>query len=341
MARQANILSFDEAKRDIGMSRRSAEYARSRTRFADDIPSFESPFRQMPPARTGSVPAHARARSTAVAGRTTSGRSASAGYSTRSVAPAPQTSERRRPRHASMQNGTPSWLEDDFIREPRAAATRAQEPAEEATELKRSSRFAKFRREHAKDKAERKFTKQYGSSDASDASQTGSRAAVYKGEMGAKHRQAARMQNAASPNASSKRGFSFGSLASLKSSPKFIASAAVAACLVLSCLFLYPAAQQYYHAVRENDRLTAEYAALADRNESLEGTVSSLQTDSGIEQVAHEQFGWVKPGEETANVRGLELSEEESSFRANITPGSVEAPETWYSQLLDPLFGAE
>lgn len=147
------------------------------------------------------------------------------------------------------------------------------------------------------------------------------------------------MQNTVSPNASAKRGFSLSSLASLKSSPKFIASAAVAACLVLSCLFLYPAAQQYYHAVRENDRLTAEYAALADRNESLEGTVSSLQTDSGIEQVAHEQFGWVKPGEETANVRGLEVSEKESSFRANITPGSIEAPETWYSQLLDPLFG--
>ena len=28
-------------------------------------------------------------------------------------------------------------------------------------------------------------------------------------------------------------------------------------------------------------------------------------------------------------------------FRANIVPGSVKAPETWYSKWLDPLFGVE
>ena len=162
------------------------------------------------------------------------------------------------------------------------------------------------------------------------------------GEMGAKHRQAARMQNAESPQASAKRGFSLGSLASLKSSPKFIASAAVAVCLVLSCAFLYPPAQQYYHALRERDQLAAEYAALEERNGALESDVSSLQTDAGIEDRANEQFGWVKKGEETANVRGLDLDEDEAStFRANITPGSVEAPETWYSPFLDALFGVE
>ena len=55
-----------------------------------------------------------------------------------------------------------------------------------------------------------------------------------------------------------------------------------------------------------------------------------------------DRFGWVKKGEETANVRGLDLDEDEAStFRANITPGSVEAPETWYSPFLDALFGVE
>ena len=50
----------------------------------------------------------------------------------------------------------------------------------------------------------------------------------------------------------------------------------------------------------------------------------------------------MKKGEETANVRGLDLDEDQaSSFRANITPGSVEAPETWYSPFLDALFGVE
>ena len=49
----------------------------------------------------------------------------------------------------------------------------------------------------------------------------------------------------------------------------------------------------------------------------------------------------MKEGEETANVRGLDLEDDESTFRANITPGSVEAPETWYSPFLDTLFGVE
>ena len=60
-----------------------------------------------------------------------------------------------------------------------------------------------------------------------------------------------------------------------------------------------------------------------------------------IEAYAHEQFGWVKEGEETASVRGLDLPEEGSTFRANIVSDSIEAPETWYSTLLDPLFGVE
>ncbi|WP_239442848.1 FtsB family cell division protein [Gordonibacter sp. An230] len=158
--------------------------------------------------------------------------------------------------------------------------------------------------------------------------------------MGAKHRLAARMQNEASGKASTKRGSAFGSFALLKSRA-FVTSVIVVGCLVLSFSFLYPSAQQYYHALRDRDRLAAEYAALADRNESLEGNVEALQTDSGIEAYAHEQFGWVKEGEETANVRGLDLPEEGSTFQANIVSDSIEAPETWYSVLLDPLFGVE
>ena len=48
-----------------------------------------------------------------------------------------------------------------------------------------------------------------------------------------------------------------------------------------------------------------------------------------------------KKGEQAVNVRGLDVGEDESTFRANIVPGSVKAPETWYSKWLDPLFGVE
>ncbi|MFR1638904.1 MAG: FtsB family cell division protein [Eggerthellaceae bacterium] len=77
-----------------------------------------------------------------------------------------------------------------------------------------------------------------------------------------------------------------------------------------------PAGAAVYHALRERDQLAAEYAALEERNGALESDVSSLQTDAGIEDRAHEQFGWVKKGEETANVRGLDLDEDEASRSA-------------------------
>ena len=215
-----------------------------------------------------------------------------------------------------------------------------EDSAEEASE-RGASRLASRKRARAKSKAGRKFAKQFGDTDSS-ASQTGSRAAVYKGEMGAKHRQAARMQGKAASQASAKRGSTAGSGASFVSSPKFIACTAVAVCLALSCLFLYPSAQQYYQSVRDRDRLAAEYAALVERNGAIEGEVATLQTDSGIESRAHEQLGWIKDGEQTAKVSGLGASKDEgASVHANIVSGSIEAPETWYSPYLDPLFGVE
>ena len=60
--------------------------------------------------------------------------------------------------------------------------------------------------------------------------------------------------------------------------------------------------------------------------------------------IAHEQFGWVPEGEQTANVHGLAAdagNDEGSNFTANIVVGSVEAPETWYSPVLDALFGVK
>ncbi|WP_232050940.1 FtsB family cell division protein [Arabiibacter massiliensis] len=240
---------------------------------------------------------------------------------------------------------------DDVTAPPRGAHARASaqtapRPARANAELPRApektSRRDERKRSRSKAKAERKFERQFGSKDsaASDpAPEGGPRAAVYKGEMGSKHRHAARMQNEASGQPTRRTPLGF--LASLKSSRAFIATMALAVCLVLSGSFLYPAAQQYYQALREHDRLAAEYAALSDRNDALQSDVNALQTDSGIEARAHEQLGWVKEGEQTANVRGLDLPEEAPTFRANITSDSIETPETWYSPFLDPLFGVE
>ena len=338
LAMQPYILSFDEAKRDTRARRpiSAAPESRSVIHSVDAIPTFESPFRQ-------SGEGGGRARSAARARSSSASRQSSASAVDNSFTRV-STLDRPAGRHAAPRPASDVRRTSSSRNAGRFASfdEHVDEQPEEEIEPRRLSRKEQRKKAHAKSKAERAFTKQFGGSKSADASQTGSRAAVYKGEMGAKHRQAARMQNAENPQASAKRGRSLGSLASLKSSPKFIASAAVAVCLALSCAFLYMPAQQYYHAVRERDQLAAEYTALEQRNGALESDVSSLQTDAGVEDRAHEQFGWVKKGEETANVRGLDLDvDEASTFSANITSDSIKAPETWYSPFLDTLFGVE
>lgn len=216
---------------------------------------------------------------------------------------------------------------------------RDEDELDDDVEVKRS-RIEKMKRSAAKNKAGKAFTRQFGSGD-SDASATGgSRAALYKGEMGKKHKQSTRMQgNPGQSMGASKKRFSGPSLN--PRSPKFVASLMVAACLVLSCVFLYPAAKQYYTTVREHDQLQAEYEALQQRNATIQAEVDSLSTEAGIEDRARKEFGWVKEGENAANVYGLDTYEDESTYNKAVTPGSVEAPDTWYSPVLDILFGVE
>ena len=42
-----------------------------------------------------------------------------------------------------------------------------------------------------------------------------------------------------------------------------------------------------------------------------------------------------------ATVTGVDAAEDDSTFTANIVPGTIEAPETWYSEILDPIFGVK
>lgn len=215
------------------------------------------------------------------------------------------------------------------------------EDAEQAErEPETLSHFEKLKRKHAKDKADRKFARQYGGSGDAAPGEGGSRAAVYKGEMGSAHRRSSRMQNEESSSASrrTRGGDSRKPAARLVRKPWFIAAAVAAFCLVFTVSFLYPSAAQLYHSVRERDQLQAEYAAIEQRNDSIQATVDALSTDAGVEDRAHQEFGWVSKGENAVTVYGLDL-DSVSTFTASIVPGSIPAPETWYSKLLDPIFG--
>ena len=216
-----------------------------------------------------------------------------------------------------------------------------EEGAEQAErEPETLSRFEKLKRKHAKDKADRKFARQYGGNGDAASGEGGSRAAVYKGEMGSAHRRSSRMQNEESSSASrrTRGGDSQKPAARLVRKPWFIAAAVAAFCLVFTVSFLYPSAAQLYHSVRERDQLQAEYAAIEQRNDSIQASVDALSTDAGVEDRAHQEFGWVSKGENAVTVYGLDL-DSDSTFTASIVPGSIPAPETWYSKLLDPIFG--
>lgn len=207
----------------------------------------------------------------------------------------------------------------------------------------REARAEARKRSRSKAKAERRYRKQYGAADAAAADAAGAdagpRAAVYTGRMGAKQRQATRMQrDEAQPAA--RRGGRARAAGRRRALPIV---ATVFACLLFACAFLYPAAKQYYTALRTNDQLQAEYDALLERNELLSDEIDVLSSDSGVEQAAREELGWVMDGETSGAVEGLEQVAEEDvgTIPASISSGSVEMPSTWYSAVLDPIFGVE
>lgn len=199
------------------------------------------------------------------------------------------------------------------------------------------SKISDARKSKAKRDAERAFEKSYGG--AGGASEGGPRAALYTGKMGASQKKANRIQGSSGAGAGF-GGFSVPSISIPQLSPLFKRNLTAVICAVAAVMLvgsIYTPAQQYYQQIRECDRLSAEYAAVQERNEALQSTVDRLSTDEGLEDKAHAEFGLVKPEEETASVIGIEV-DSSPDFHANVTPGSVPAPETWYSGLLDALF---
>lgn len=211
-------------------------------------------------------------------------------------------------------------------------------------ELRKRSESKKRARNKAK--ADKKFDAAYGgdgpsgSQPAQGESGAGPRAALYKGKMGSSQKKSSKLQ-AKEAGAAIKGAVSGATIpkVSLSRVPKglwrTLLSVGVAALFVV---MLYEPAQQYYQQMRETDRLQAEYAAVAARSNTLQSTIDSLSSEEGIEDKAHTDLGYVKKGEQTATVKGVNIVDDEE-FSSNVAPGSIPAPETWYSPVLDTLFG--
>lgn len=198
-------------------------------------------------------------------------------------------------------------------------------------------KISEARKNGAKRQAERAFDRAYGGADS--ASESGPRAAIYTGKAGASQKRANRMQAKGGAGVGI-GGFMLPSF-QLPQLPRVLKRNLMAVACTLAAVMLagslYTPAQQYYQQIRERDRLAAEYAAVQDRNDVLQDTVDRLGTDEGLEDKAHAEFGLVMPEEQTASVIGIDV-DNSPEFHANVTPGSVAAPETWYSPFLDIFF---
>ena len=195
-------------------------------------------------------------------------------------------------------------------------------------------------------KADREFDRTIGARERARArmeeQERGSRAAVYDMHMGASQRKSVRAM--AEGDKKRSKGFSlpfalpFNGSLSAWATRTVVAFVAVAFAVVM----LYPSCQNYYNETRQLQQLQAEYDALQEYNTQMQNQVDYLNTDAGIEDYARSELGWIRPGEHVVSVEGVTSSTD--STRSNsrvysIPAGSVAAPDTWYSGILDVIFG--
>ena len=360
MTKRGSILTFDEARkatgrpRSSGVSANSSAYKAQRRRSPEQ--TYPSGKKNTSSAKISTYPSASRdaqrlhnfgtnkaaqqdeARSSL--GKSTTRVKTRTSTSTIAAHNITQFSERKIAVHdeayAARRNKTRSQSSTRGFRN-----TSVSPAASESGKIPKISKFSEIKKNRSKSKVEKQFSKQFQDAP-SDASCSGSRPALYKTEMGRHHKKSSKMQSGIKTGALGFLGrFSFVGF-DIKRSPIALGALMVSACLVLSCVFLYPTAQQFYVTQREYDQVQAEYQALESRNDSIQEQVNLLSSDQGIEDRAREEFGWVKEGENAATVYGLDSdSNKEVNYKKSIPAGSVEAPSAWYTPILDAVFGIE
>lgn len=108
------------------------------------------------------------------------------------------------------------------------------------------------------------------------------------------------------------------------------------AAIIVAAWSIYPVFRLQYEHQREVRTLEAELESLKERNGELREEVDTLKTPEGVEQIARETLGLVKPGEEAYVVTGGTIGE----TSATVEPEDGEDTPVWQG-VLDTLFGLE
>ena len=328
MARKANIVSFDDA-RSASRRRSSGKNDASTRRQAD---AYTSPY--------ASVRASDYVEPNSDYSEFDDFRSRQHG-----------AASTRQDRSLDADN-TRSKLDERLAKRAKRASSasegeksKSEKTSTSSRRARRSDQRAEKQRKRSKARAEKLFDRQFASEPAKNAAVEGEpRAALYEAKMGSKHRKSARMQKASTALPQTAKIDPIGWLANINVPTRSLKIGTAVLCLILTGLFLYVPAQQYYQSLREHDKLVAEYAYIEQRNDSLEVQNAALASNAGMEDAVRQRYGYAKNGDQVIVVTGLsdqatDTSRDSENIEANVLSSAVKAPEQWYTPFLDAFFG--
>ena len=343
LARQANILSFDEVRaRDAASSSRRvptrssarpSHFPEQHNRYRGQTPT--SGYSSMREGRFGASSGHSAGSASGYAARssrqyngTSAGRQHYAGSRQGTYVQTASSYGR-----ADVHNARTFDRQSDQERASRSG-NRASEPQQED--------FVKVLRKRFRTaKADRAFEKTIGARDRAKEQQAapGSRAALYEMRMGSTHRKSAQMQESGKK---ARFGAGFSLPLPLLNSRMFSRAVVAFSVLAFAVVMLYGPCASLYNETRSLQQLEAEYAALEDANAQMQSQLDYLNTDEGLEDYARAELGWVRADEQVVAVEGVEVENANSEAKTSVfvqSVGTVPTPSTWYSGIGDIIFG--
>ena len=333
----ANILSFDDARASAPRFRDSRAKAKSPDH------SLTSSSRASRGSAYEARGAHARVGASSGARiDARSRRSASSRQATDVMVGAGHTSSRMSMGSFSEEEERRVEAGSTRVRSARGSRSRSQ---------KKETPFGKLTHKMRSARAERLFERNVPASDSRSAKpEQSSRAALYEMKMGKDHRRSAHMQEEAKSGKSRVSFAGFNPLSLIIGTKGGQWACFVMLAVVCSMSILYQPVADWYNEGRSLQQLQAQYEITSSEYEQVKADVDYLSTDEGLADYAHEQLGWLKSGEHSVNVVGLGDEDSQSSASTGsasttqslaLAAAKAQTPDTWYSGILDVVFGYE
>ncbi|MBU4556054.1 MAG: septum formation initiator family protein [Actinobacteria bacterium] len=123
----------------------------------------------------------------------------------------------------------------------------------------------------------------------------------------------------------------------------WVVPTSIAILVVIAAWSFYPVARMQYCEQREKQRLEVELASLKERNSKLRAEVDRLKTPEGVEEVARENLGLVKEGENLYVVLDEQQPESTTTAAPDTAPtaAAIAGDSSSWQRALDMIFGFE